>query len=404
MKQVIILGAGGTISYFYPHVVRYFNSQQSNDTVKITLLDGDVVEERNLLRQGFYPCDLDKVKSIALKERFEVMAKPSLELVAHQQFVNSIQSLVMHVDENADSILLVSGVDNNMARLRMHLAAYAINDMGKQVEIIDSGNTEWFGQVLISRFMRNGSTFLSGLYEEARQGGIEAVRNFALKPNRGSHKITSIFTPDDAWITRLTRGEHELGCQDNVVARPQNIGTNMLAGATLLQALHLVMRGQLETGILKFDAKQNSVTPVATPAIEDGYEQRVQSILEYLQSDEGFDAVFGATMRNGLRVRAEVADTVVPQMATTTEEIFTEELPQVELEELDSHPQPVVQPVIREATRPMPVRRRATPVARTPRMATQIRSVSATALAVLEELDNDINEGNGFLDDILNDL
>lgn len=291
MHQTILIGGGGTSSYALPHLIRLYN-KYNNQPREILVLDQDRVEERNLLRQGFLQTDISQYKGDALTKRLQPLAQPHVTLKFAPLFVNKVHDLVQQVNSNATHVTLVCGADNNMARLRIHIAAYMLQDRGLDVDIIDSGNAEFHGQVMISRLRANHSTYFTGI-NEALNGSREDWRAFNLKQMAPYHRITSVFTPNDNWRERLNRGEHELGCQDNVVIAPQNIGANMTAGSLILQAQYLLLEQLRNIGMLRFDTKSNTVEMVETPKIEEGYEARIADILSYLQTDEGIEAVLG---------------------------------------------------------------------------------------------------------------
>ena len=59
--KVIIIGAGGTGGYVIPHLYRIgFATERS---MRILVCDGDVVEEKNLIRQNFVEQDVGRNKA-----------------------------------------------------------------------------------------------------------------------------------------------------------------------------------------------------------------------------------------------------------------------------------------------------------------------------------------------------
>ena len=68
---VLVIGAGGIGSLLTLHVSRAIAfSQWPHGVVEITLMDGDIVEERNLPHQQFTPEDIGKPKVNALERHF----------------------------------------------------------------------------------------------------------------------------------------------------------------------------------------------------------------------------------------------------------------------------------------------------------------------------------------------
>lgn len=69
--KIVQLGAGGTGGHIAPHLYRLLYSL--NRTVRYIICDGDVVEEKNLVRQNFTPADLGENKAQVLAERQDVL-------------------------------------------------------------------------------------------------------------------------------------------------------------------------------------------------------------------------------------------------------------------------------------------------------------------------------------------
>ena len=59
--KIVMLGAGGTGGHIAPHLYRLLYSLDR--PVRFILCDGDVVEEKNLVRQNFTPADLGENKA-----------------------------------------------------------------------------------------------------------------------------------------------------------------------------------------------------------------------------------------------------------------------------------------------------------------------------------------------------
>ena len=67
--KILVIGAGGIGSLLTLHVSRAIAfSQWPHGVVEITMMDGDIVEERNLPHQQFTPEDIGKPKVIALEK------------------------------------------------------------------------------------------------------------------------------------------------------------------------------------------------------------------------------------------------------------------------------------------------------------------------------------------------
>ena len=66
--QIVIIGAGGTGGYVIPHLYRI--ALASARPCRIVIADGDIVEEKNLIRQNFAECDIGENKAAVMAERY----------------------------------------------------------------------------------------------------------------------------------------------------------------------------------------------------------------------------------------------------------------------------------------------------------------------------------------------
>ena len=78
--RILIIGAGGIGSLLAEHVTRAFAFSGLNELIgdlEVTLMDGDVVEPRNLPHQQFGHCDLSGHKVTAIQQRVEAVGTTS---------------------------------------------------------------------------------------------------------------------------------------------------------------------------------------------------------------------------------------------------------------------------------------------------------------------------------------
>ncbi|MBQ7152545.1 MAG: ThiF family adenylyltransferase, partial [Clostridia bacterium] len=69
--KVVMLGAGGTGGHIAPHLYRLLYALDR--PVRFIICDGDIVEEKNLVRQNFIPADLGENKARVLAERYSAV-------------------------------------------------------------------------------------------------------------------------------------------------------------------------------------------------------------------------------------------------------------------------------------------------------------------------------------------
>ena len=135
--KIVMLGAGGTGGHIAPHLYRLLFSLERD--VRFIIADGDVVEEKNLIRQNFIHADLGENKAKVLAERYSSVFGMQTEyipefiededrllgLVTPRQW--QIRNRIIHsqdfVDGNAlkpvyltEQVILIGAVDNNRSR------------------------------------------------------------------------------------------------------------------------------------------------------------------------------------------------------------------------------------------------------------------------------------------------
>ena len=122
--KIVMLGAGGTGGHIAPHLYRLLYSLER--PVRFIICDGDVVEEKNLVRQNFIPADLGENKAKVLAERYSTVFGMETEYVP--DFVESEERLKKLIEPQQwrmgiysdrpvwDQVILIGAVDNNRSR------------------------------------------------------------------------------------------------------------------------------------------------------------------------------------------------------------------------------------------------------------------------------------------------
>lgn len=163
--KIVMLGAGGTGGHIAPHLYRLLYSLER--PVRFILCDGDVVEDKNLVRQNFTPADLGENKAQVLAERYSTVFGMETEYVP--SFVESEerlrelltpawswQSTPSHPygERMEELVILIGAVDNNKSRQLCHRVFH----QARELIYIDSGNGEYTGQVVCG-VRRNNKTY-----------------------------------------------------------------------------------------------------------------------------------------------------------------------------------------------------------------------------------------------------
>lgn len=225
--HIVMLGAGGTGGHIAPHLYRLLYSLFRPSTVVIC--DGDLVEQKNLVRQNFVACDLGQNKAAVLAERYA--SAFGMEACYMPEFIESeemLKTLLTPADKDA-LIILIGAVDNNRSRQLCNAVFYEARD----IIYVDAGNGMTTGQVVCG----------------VRKGG-----RTARKPVAGYYR--DILDPTDKFPT-------ELSCAEAAVSSPQAITANLMAATLALCMLYNILCvGELDTRMTTFSTKTVNVRPL----------------------------------------------------------------------------------------------------------------------------------------------
>lgn len=226
--KIVMLGAGGTGGYIAPHLYRMLYALER--PVRFIIADGDIVEEKNLVRQNFIHADLGVNKAKVLAERYSTAFGIETEYIP--EFIEDKKQLISLVTPHVykiyasvpvyELVIVIGCVDNNKSRKLM-------NDVFKSVSplvYIDSGNGEYTGQVVC---------------------GIRSGTRTVFKP------VCSAF-PDI--LEETDKFPTELSCAEASVSAPQSIAANITAATLAVNMVYnILVDGSLSTRQVSFSTK-----------------------------------------------------------------------------------------------------------------------------------------------------
>jgi PRTRC genetic system ThiF family protein len=261
-----IIGAGGTGGYVIRDLLRFLQALKLKGDHRhfaVNIVDGDIVEEKNLIRQNFISCDLQKHKAEVLAKRYG--AAFGVPVYYYNEFIQNADMLSKYCTDAAETMMvrnhrdtvqhvIVGCVDNHQARRMIH--RHTQNRDG--VYWIDSGNERTSGQVVCSygRFMRNlqgvdVNYFLEGGYPSGRANPTPT--------------IVDIF-PDILDSTKDLEGSDDTSCADRAMIEDQNIFINMTAAINVLNYLRQITNAEaITSNAVYFDIKGLSTVELLTP-------------------------------------------------------------------------------------------------------------------------------------------
>lgn len=229
--KIVMLGAGGTGGHIAPHLYRLLHALDR--PVEVIIADGDIVEEKNLVRQNFISCDLGKNKAQVLAERYA--SAFGMEIKYIPDFIESESKLSellktrrVYYNQPEPLTILIGAVDNNKSRQLCH----KIFNKSENLIYIDSGNGEFTGQVVCG-VRRKGKTY----YKPVGQ------------------VYPDILEDTDKFPT-------ELSCAEASVSAPQSIAANIMAATAVIAYIYnILVLGNIEVKKATFSTKSLNLKP-----------------------------------------------------------------------------------------------------------------------------------------------
>lgn len=187
INNFLIVGCGGTGSWFAPKFIKILNDAVSKgmlENARVLFVDGDIVEDKNLIRQNFVYQDIGKNKAEVLAERYGMHASDKLQIGYLDKYLVTeyynvpeefrdkfaeIDSLELVQQE----CLVINLIDNGKTRKMLHEWAGRKANLATASRfrhrrpIIDVANNEFNGQLTFSYYdLVNPSTYGSYFYNE----------------------------------------------------------------------------------------------------------------------------------------------------------------------------------------------------------------------------------------------
>lgn len=165
-SHIIVVGCGGTGSRLVPLLAQFVASITKDknprgwlDNPTILLIDDDVVEAKNLLRQNFVSADVGKPKAAVLAQRYGraygVNILPSLKRIDGTTPFDKDEPVRINFSQS----MVIMCVDSAQARRDIIRAVnYTPKITGQGAFFIDAGNEDNFGQV---RFFNQAFTLMT---------------------------------------------------------------------------------------------------------------------------------------------------------------------------------------------------------------------------------------------------
>lgn len=232
--NLVLIGCGGTGGNLIPMLTRlmysFINSKYYRKSIQLTLVDGDVVEEKNLFRQPFIKQDVGRNKAQIFAERYG--GAFGLEVAYMPQYIHNRKEILNCMNKWDALDIIIGCVDNDETR---EIIYQAYKNLRTGIWI-DSGNEKTSGQVIMG-VKKDHTTVLPcvvDIFPEVLE------------------KRTVLFNPD--------------GCSralpEDVRKQSQNLVTNATAAVTILNFLSNIFLGEnIKTHMVNFNTQSVHVKP-----------------------------------------------------------------------------------------------------------------------------------------------
>lgn len=232
--RLLVVGTGGTGGYVVQYLCRLLYGLQRTAPhlpITLTLMDGDTVEERNLLRQHFLPQDVGRSKALVLAERFGAIYQFPIMAVPHYLTTpEGLDDLIASPRTDPRSYygrpwdIIVGGVDNHATRQLLDQIFQRFADL----IYIDAGNDG------VAVHDDPDNTQASG-YGGHVVIGVKQGHTVLLPP------VGTVY-PDI--LTDTQSAVPGQACGQQAVAQPQRMLTNVWAAMTVMSAINTLLTEQ----------------------------------------------------------------------------------------------------------------------------------------------------------------
>lgn len=227
----IVIGTGGTGGYLIENLLRLVDVQTPDQELQLTIIDGDSVEKKNLIRQNFYEEDIDKNKAQALYERYihKFLNVNDNNFKIAQVYLDNPNDLrgLFRMQPNSTPVV-VGAVDNNATRQLIHTA---IKDYEDTVIWVDAGNSERVGQVILGT--RNITTIADN-----------SILKLGLETSDFQSPV-DLYPEDFKVVDTADKLPNDVSCAEHAISSPQNIAANIFSATTLFGVLNKLIGGEL---------------------------------------------------------------------------------------------------------------------------------------------------------------
>jgi PRTRC genetic system ThiF family protein len=225
IQRIVIIGAGGNGSHVISDVARLVSTLDWEIKPEIILVDGDTVEEKNLIRQHFSRQDIGKNKAEVLASRYGNAFNVSISYIPEYLTESNVNKILQPLSDGiayGHGQLIITCTDNLKSRK-------LIDGRLKGHYWLDLGNEEFGGQVTFSHVPNSWSW---GRVVWPPEGGLPLPTVFELFPEYNER-------------LKAEKPVTERSCAEIAEASPVQAGfVNVMAAAIAKNYVHALLTGR----------------------------------------------------------------------------------------------------------------------------------------------------------------
>lgn len=248
--RVVMVGCGGTGSHLLPNILQYLSAEafRGRPMPEIILIDGDTVEQKNLVRQKFTSGDLGMNKAAALARRYS--GAFGTKISVFEGFLEDAKTLLELAPANKFT-LVIGAVDNHRARLIIWDYYNQVARAGYPIAWVDTGNESWHGQAILGLNTGIDSRSTLNSWDVASIG--QRIRPINLPT------FFDVY-PDEIMRIGSTPLVPQNDCAQMVEENPQTIQANMMSSFCGTSLCIQVLSGVITSVKIAFDAQSGNTT------------------------------------------------------------------------------------------------------------------------------------------------
>lgn len=220
-NEIVVVGCGGNGGYLIPWIARYLSQSRSDEIrgINLTLIDGDKVEEKNLVRQNFLPDEQEQNKAVVMADRCNRNLGMNVRAIPEYMNATVLNQLRGHS-------LIFGCVDRH--EVRKLLSHWVMNS--RDSFYVDVGNELSAGQL-----------FLSGLLQTRVDPAVVRENYGALESPTHDPILIHEFYPA---IEKADVQKAAPSCADLTASGQQMMSVNLTAAVLAFKAFEALMNAE----------------------------------------------------------------------------------------------------------------------------------------------------------------